>query len=985
LGFATGRTGLAFLAGSLLLLSGGIASAQAPAGGGAKKKGDEPQFDAEAERGRKKAEASREPATPEEALERALPIVTTWPSDAGENALRALVARGPDLVPLLKERLKGGTVLERAAAARGLCLLGEKDSFDEIARLFGDPRQLRRAGPLLASLHDLDPTRAGALALGLIDSEQSQLRAAATSFFKQHRSPATLLTLEERLVATRSESVRLDLFLLLMALDDPKLPEIALERWLGDPSPTLAARTTELLSWQESADVRSELARIATSGRGRRELHATLALALGEQRFGAVLLPDELFEQLLPMVRTSDMLLRATACVACGMIGLRSEARLEVRDAQVLPALADMVVHGRFFGDFELCFKASVRTLELLTGERLGESVPAWREWLAKNANAPMKGRRELKSFVLDEDVPGAVVTMTRTDARGDEKAKVALCGPDLRPAISVGERPGQLALTDAEMRGLLTALEPLLAAELPRRFEAPVDDGLLLRIESRGRERSLALAPSDARAASLEQQVRRAAAPETWQLLLPGGDAFGKAFVEEQAWFDTHPDPMARRSRLVDLALAQITVAEGAAAQQAFDVLARVEALGASVRAQQIDSIAALLSRLPPGDARSRKLIELLISTRRSDAFDRLVDALAPRGAGAIDPIADAAVALGTASDGVLDERPLVRVAALTAIERGRASAPDDATLVKLATSDPSDQVRARALALLARSGSDVAAATLSKIAREGAGQERVTALRLLGSIKSDEALQLLIGTARGADGQLAAAALEGLSLRADEPAASALEGFVRERGAGDAVGRLALAAIKGLPRDRALARLRKLEAEGDAAVSRESSYGLADLGEMQPVPTLLADLEDPKLRRRAQTLLTYLFCRDLGTEAWRFRSLHEAQPLATHSDHFLAALKEGGTDVPEAIDLQDQAAAPLLIAALEDSRWFVRRSALELLESATGRKLGSLPVGAGKEEIAELARRWREATSTQAQGPVDRPAEVPEDGQQR
>jgi len=134
--------------------------------------------------------------------------------------------------------------------------------------------------------------------------------------------------------------------------------------------------------------------------------------------------------------------------------------------------------------------------------------------------------------------------------------------------------------------------------------------------------------------------------------------------------------------------------------------------------------------------------------------------------------------------------------------------------------------------------------------------------------------------------------------------------------------------------------------------------------------VGVLLDDLEDPRLQRRAQTLLTYLFCQDLGTESWRFRSLHESQPFATHADHFVAALRESGALVRDDEDPRDPASVPVLVAAIEDSRWFVRRSALEYLEAVTGRGLGTLSVDSGKEEIADLARRWREATTTQARG---------------
>jgi hypothetical protein len=118
----------------------------------------------------------------------------------------------------------------------------------------------------------------------------------------------------------------------------------------------------------------------------------------------------------------------------------------------------------------------------------------------------------------------------------------------------------------------------------------------------------------------------------------------------------------------------------------------------------------------------------------------------------------------------------------------------------------------------------------------------------------------------------------------------------------------------------------------------------------------------------------LTYLLGQDFGTESGRFRSLYESRPGVTHSQLFQEALRAGGANVPEGIDWKDPALVAVLVAAIEDSRWFVRRCALEALDAGTGRSLGSLPVNANAEEIAALCKRWREATSTQAQGSEQR-----------
>ncbi len=947
----------------------GLSTASAQNGGTAKPQDrDRPEFDGgrRPAPGTGQADAATDPGA---ALEKALPLITTWPAEAGERAIAALVARGPDLIPLLRARLKGGTVLERTAAARALCLLKDAESFADIEKLFADPRQRVRFAPLLAAMHELDPARAGELTLRFLDSEQAPLRNAATAQLRVRAAPAVRSALLEKLAATRSDAVRLGLFELLVDLKEPALPALALERFLGDRNPPLASAVTKLLSWQDDPAVVAELVRLAAGERERRNLHAALALVLHEQRTAAPLVADALFDHYIPMLQTSDALLRATACVVCGTIGYRNEERAALTQEQVVPALADVVIRGRFFGDFELCFKAAVTTLELLTGERLGTSVPAWREWFAANPDARFEGKRELQSLLLDEDSLDAVVVMERADAAGALQQELLLCGDRHRGAVAAGERPGAICLAAEEMRSLLAKLqaEGLLASELPRQLVTPRAGDLLVRLTTRGKERVVALDGDAPQAVAFAMLLGAGAEPGLWQLLLPRDTTFPSRFAEEQAWFATHVEPGARRARLLDLALAPLAGDDAASAKAAFSVLARLEGLGASVRATQIDALAALLAKLPAGDPRAPKLIDLLISTRRDDAFDRVVDALAPRGGVALEPIASAVVRMERVERSLEDARPLVRLAALTVIERDGTALAEE-RLVELARNDAEERVRGKALSLLARQGGEAGVALLLEQAQSAPPAVRADALRLLGLAKSEQALAFLLTMANGEETALAAAALEGLSKRGDEAAASALEAVARERGPTEPIGRLAFAGLKGLPRPLAIGRLRGLLGEDGGVLAREAAYGLADLGEMEAVPTLLVDLENEKTHRRARTLLTYLFCHDPGTETWRFRSLHEAAPGASHVDHLLTALKEGGALVPAVGDHRDPAFQRLLVAAVEDERWFVRRSALELLEAVHGRSFGTLASDASGDEIARIATRWREVISTQA-----------------
>ena len=264
------------------------------------KKDEGPQFDRDADAARKRA-AERAEETPDAALEKALPMVTTWPAEGGENAIRALIARGPEMVPAFKARLRSGTVLEKASAARALCLLGDKESFDAVRQLLSDARQRARYVALLTSLHDLDAKRAIEFALTLLEADQVPLRSAGATLLRGHDAPELRSELRERLVAVKSEAVRYDIFLLLDQLKDKELPALALQRFLGDESHQLAAKVDELLSYQEDPEFRKELARLARTDRERRGLHAALSLSMAELRVHTPLLPDELFDAYVPL------------------------------------------------------------------------------------------------------------------------------------------------------------------------------------------------------------------------------------------------------------------------------------------------------------------------------------------------------------------------------------------------------------------------------------------------------------------------------------------------------------------------------------------------------------------------------------------------------------------------------------------------------------------------------------------------------------
>src|SRR5262249_33473263 len=216
-----------------------------------------------------------------------------------------------------------------------------------------------------------------------------------------------------------------------------------------------------------------------------------------------------------------DRMVRAVHRVACGTIGCRSQVKSEGTRAKVPPALADVVVNGRFFGDFELCFKVEVDTLELLSGERLGPSVPAWRDWLAKSKGA-IPGRRELSTFVPDEDARTGLVRLETQDASGRMVERLVGVGSEGRNSGAAGETPGWVGLEAERMRALIEDLRDagFLSSDLPRALAEASEGAVRLTVEARGRERTVMGPREDERTRRLLAILRRSAEPALWQLL---------------------------------------------------------------------------------------------------------------------------------------------------------------------------------------------------------------------------------------------------------------------------------------------------------------------------------------------------------------------------------------------------------------------------------------------------------------------------------
>ena len=463
------------------------------------------------------------------------------------------------------------------------------------------------------------------------------------------------------------------------------------------------------------------------------------------------------------------------------------------------------------------------------------------------------------------------------------------------RPSIvSAGDKPGWVCLRPRRCarcsrdHRATASSPPIFARTLARREEG----ARRLTVEARGRERSVMGQIDDARIGALVDRVRRRAEP--WLLAAPAraGRQHARRFSEETAWFETHPDRgraerSADRPCAGDRSAAPTTATPSAPStcSPRFDRLGDAVQAGADRRHRRAPEAAADQRQPQPpplrAPARHRPGRRLPGARRRARRARRRRRS---RGSPRRSPPRSSRrwrspIRAPSSASRRSNRRP----------ER----APPSDQLIALANGDGDERVRVKALERLAEVGDEQSSATLAAIATstETPKSVQAQALRLLGRVPLDDALATLTRFAREGDPCLASAALEGLSRRGDEAAAAALDGIARERGAADPLGRLALGAIKGLPHALAADRLRRLMNEAPDELKREAACALADLGEMDAAPALFADLEDAARHPRAVRLLTYLFCQDVGTESFKFRSLYESRPGV----HPCAALRRG------------------------------------------------------------------------------------------
>ncbi len=895
-------------------------------------------------------------------IAQALPDMVQWPAERGENAIRALLSRGPEeLKDPLRRLLRKGSVRERAAAARALALLKDQESYGPVEELLYDRRFSDLYSSLLETLGLVDEGRTLDLCLRLIAARSGSLRRSSATYLRPRMKPA----LVDRLAAIYRDSdiaaVRLEVFSSLRISGALVLDELAMEG-LGDLDAELSWAIVDHLGWRKSDDLKQRLVELARTRQDRTSFRSWLVLAALERHFGDVALPDELFDFWVQSSRSSDRQMGVSAAVAAATVGLRRDDLSEITRDKVVPALMEFVINARYFPDFNLCVEHAIAVLQQITGQKFGRNVPLWHEYWKSHGNGDFRMVADLSGFLIDQDAVDAVIQWEQCSQGGEMRSRRVLLGENHRARLFGPESADSLMLPRAAMgRLLLQWVEAgLFSTKLPRELVSVKPGAQRLVVRSRGRERIVATDADSAEFERLVAALEDAIADLRWQVMLARNEGFPRRFVEEEAWWATHGDPAERHRRLLDLSTVELSTADAARTERIFEVLDGIDHAERLLTDAHRRRLSEMLSSWPLEEARTRQLFEWMLKASETTMLKLALNALAPRAPVSLPWMSEALLRMDGAQEALADSREAVQLAAVEALASAKAVPVSELSALVKGTS--SDAVRGKALDLLARSQDASAGSILFELLSSQDVDTRARALRSLGFFGGEQALDALAAGLKETDLRIVQGAVDGLMRRGDSEAARLLEARLLEDGLKSTGGRLCLLGIKALPRAVATQSLLLLAATQRPELFAEAQYGLANLGDMRSVPFLIEQLKEPATHPRARSLLTYLFCRDYLQEPWRYAAVHETTPDLDHADHFLQALLESGRVAPSSLDPNAPETMSLLADCIEDERWYIRRSALEFLEESSGRSLGSLSVSATKGEIETMARRWRE-----------------------
>ncbi|MEW6745752.1 MAG: HEAT repeat domain-containing protein [Planctomycetota bacterium] len=895
-----------------------------------------------------------------------------WPSPRARRAVERLVAGGPACLPAAREAIGADQPAMRVAAAQVLGRLGTWREWRAIRPLALDPRLGALLGDVLEALDRLDPHATRLLALDLLESAKSQGRAAVAAYLAARVSEGERERLRG-LLEHREPAVRRTAFELLVRIGDGESVTDAIHL-LGSRDSKLTEAAASYLTAQPAAEVLSALQGLLHGPSDQMFCHAVFVLSHFEDCGARGALPETLLPRLRPEVRSTDPLLRAAACVGTltvtFRIGAVSTAEAFERDA--VASLMELFIEARLFSGFWTAERAAARAVSRVTGWEIGERLPEWRRvWETEGSR-----------FEVLHEVAG--VSPIDMDAvrllwqpSGDQRARygsqVRIDGPRWlgwapSEASSEGRSPGscRVVLAAGPMERLLQELatEGFFDSERPRTLP-PGCDGVVLRLRVPSGARDVACAlPADERGQPLEAVVERALSDHRWQLYKPEDEDLTSFWERESPWWCEESDSRVRATRLVRRIVTALPLLDAFRARLALSHLEEALEAGGEFGPQRVSDLVTYALAAPHLDDNAARAVELATRCKDPLLFKPLAVGLRRSFGPAADGLVGMAMrALGQVATSLEDSDPHIR--RLAVAETGTLGEVAG-TLLAERLADPDREVRVAAIHSLGRLGAADAARWLAPLVHDAEASVRSAAVKMLAELATAETYGILVEAAEDPRDEVAAAALEGLSSAGVKEAEDVLIDRLMRDGPGTAVGAAAARALRRMGGARLRARLLEGLACPREELRREIVCLLGEHGADEAGPHLVLLLEAEPVAARARAALALLTQQDFDQETWKYAALVESGTRFVES--FLAAAGLDGAIGPDELrgpePLPDRA-VPLLLAVLEDPRWYVRDAACVLLRDLTGKSGPDIPAAAGPADLAPLRGEWARAVS--------------------
>ena len=965
--------------------------------------GDDPEPESEQPK-RPEPEAEKQKSEIDVLLEE----LATWPSADARQASIRLAAR-PQVATL---RLLG--VLDDPSANwRSVCgaastlgRMGDTRSLEPIQAKLQDRKLYQHSGDLLDALARIDPIGAKARLLAQLLHSSSAVVVEARKRLEPRVGAGDLDALRD-IFEIGGSAARLNA-LQLMGVADAGGARADLAKALRDDAPRICIAAARALAASDDPEALEALRQASRSPLDRQMAYGYLGLGIAGDASGRNLLDGADVRALLGGrgLDHVERLNRAVAAIVLADLGYYHEVEeLETPlDRKIVPRLLEIWINPEYWKDMKVVRPLVLLRLRRLTGRYALREPLEWRSWWEENRSI-FRARRVL-ARVTPASLPTMVVTVAGDAAPGGETTVMGSSALELGPPLL-----GELAilLPPKRLQALADVINGAGVLKLGEGSARTYSTRGMVEITVRAgnRDKRFSVEPERASegAKTLLAAVAEVRAQFAWQRYRTLDRTLDfESFVRATApLFAPERTQESRDATLTALIVDALDPKRGdvwlVASLQDLQTIADV---GAYVDDARADRMLQLLGQRESADEVAVELLRVLASLQRPEAQPILLDFITERGERAKDRLLEQVfdrVPDSLVAEGLADERPIVRVAALRTLTT-KSLGGDGAVAARAAIGDEDRHVRSAAIRAIGRLHDEESRAVLDKLASES-GELRIPAIEALGLLGGKRSLAILMTAFTSDDPALRVASIQAFGDCGEPEGYSAIvfastgdpSGLVREvaaktilrvgsRRAGDELRKLAIdPAMPAGPRARALSGLallrgkevandlHRLVKDASDIVADEAALSLARWRDPAGVEQLIDMLESNRRLRRARRALEAVSLEsfvqdDSETLAALYGGWWELTAERGPRGWLVDALRLGGI---EDDGLDEWAAgragrevAPMMMRGLRVERWFVRRACDLALRDMLGRNVGDQESYTTSGDVERMASAW-------------------------